>query len=81
VQIYYAHYGEGKDLNTGRLQILEGYKVKDDVLRNGREQKGEREGSSVLLTFKMETLHRFSAKDLKFMRKRERNIGKERALY
>lgn len=67
-------------MNAGSLQILEGYRywegyrVKEDILRNGREQKGEGERSPVLLTFKMEILQRFSTKVkvLKLLRKRER---------
>lgn len=49
-------------MGRGRLWILEGYRVKEAILRNGREQKGERERSLMLLTFKMEIPPRFSAK-------------------
>lgn len=72
MQIYCVGYGMGKALNTGRLQILEGYSLKEDILRNGREWKGEREGSSRIFG---------KGKDLKLVRKRERKTRKERALH
>lgn len=35
--------GSERLLRTARLQILEGYRVKEGILRKGKEQKGERE--------------------------------------
>lgn len=51
VQIYYAHCGEREALHIGRLQVLEGYSVKEGILIKGNEQKRGRESLPVLLAF------------------------------